>query len=104
MKTKTPNSLPKILPGTVHAQFVRCGKLNCKCSRGELHGAYYYHFVRIRGKLTKRYVKASEVEETQRACALRQNEEKSIRLRSQEVWNQLRELRVSLREYRHRYA
>lgn len=90
--------LPKMMPGTVHIQFVRCGKVNCKCSRGELHGAYYYHFVRIDGKLCKRYLKANTVEELQRACNLRQREEKKQRIESGAAWKQLRELRASLRE------
>ncbi len=90
--------LPKTMPGTVHIQFVRCGKANCKCSRGELHGAYYYHFVRIDGKLCKRYLRADKVEELQRACNLRQREEKDQRIESATAWKQLRELRASLRE------
>ncbi len=104
MKTKTEKMLPKKSAGTVHAQFVRCGKQNCKCSRGELHGAYYYHFVRVGGRLKKRYLKASEVEETQIACLARQREEKAQRASSQEVWNQLRELRAGFREYQNLYA
>ena len=97
MKTETENLLHKI-EGTVHAQFVTCGKRNCKCSRGELHGAYFYHFVRINGRLTKRYLKAEEVEETRIACQRRQCEEKAECRQSQAVWKQLRELRASLRE------
>lgn len=103
MKTKTEKVLPKIMLGTVHAQFVRCGKPNCKCSRGELHGAYYYHFVRVQGKLRKRYLKASEVDEAQRACALRQIEVKAQREKSQTTWQTLRELRESLRDFTNQY-
>lgn len=96
MKTKTQNLLHKI-GGTVHAQYVTCGKKNCKCSHGELHGAYYYHFVRVNGRLTKRYLKASEIEETRIACERRQADEMAERRQSQAVWKQLRELRESLR-------
>jgi len=27
-------------PGTIHLRWQRCGKPNCKCARGELHGPY----------------------------------------------------------------
>ena len=76
MQTETQDLLPKILNGTVHTQFVKCGKSNCKCASGELHGAYYYHFVRVDGRLRKRYLKPSEVEEAQQACAARQESRK----------------------------
>lgn len=45
--------------GAVCAQFVRCGKTGCKCSRGELHGPYYYRFTREDGRLRKIYVPKS---------------------------------------------
>lgn len=103
MKTKTQKVLPKMMPGTVHTQFVRCGKSNCKCARGELHGAYYYHFVRVGGRLRKRYLKASEIEETQIACFQRQSQEKAEWEQSRIFWNKFRDLRSSLRETRSFY-
>ncbi len=99
IKTKTQKVLPKILSGSAHQQFKKCGKQNCKCIRGQLHGPYYYRFARIDGKLRKRYLKADEVEAVQSACQLRQTEQKAQRRKSQTAWNQLRELRDSLREY-----
>ncbi len=69
MKTKTENPLPKTLPGTDCAQMVKCGKPTCKCARGELHGPYYYHFVRQDRVLVKRYIRATAVEQTRSACA-----------------------------------
>lgn len=100
MQTKTQKLLPKMLPGTVHAQYVRCGKTNCKCSRGELHGAYYYHFVRVGGRLKKRYLKTSEIESIQIACAARQREKRLLLSTTQSTWESLRELREALREFR----
>ena len=46
-------TLPKILRGSVHAQWVTCGKPGCRCSRGHLHGPYLYLFWRERGRLRK---------------------------------------------------
>ncbi len=62
------NVLPKMLPGTLHPQWVRCGRENCRCAHGELHGPYYYRFFREGGRLKKRYVKQSDVETVSIAC------------------------------------
>lgn len=99
MKTKSKKMLPKIMPGTVHAQYVRCGKDNCRCAKGELHGAYYYHFVRVGGRLRKRYLKASEVEQMQIACGSRQIEKRKQIEKSEKQWSKLREIRENLREW-----
>lgn len=66
-------SLPKIspmqgLPGSLHEQYVRCGKAGCRCGRGELHGPYLYRFgwdYRA-GRVWKEYVRKAEVERTRR--------------------------------------
>jgi hypothetical protein len=99
MKTKTQKVLPKTMPGTVHAQYIRCGKPNCKCVRGELHGAYYYHFVRIGGRLRKRYLKASEVEAVKSACLARQERHKREIENNKAAWDKLRDLRQELRNF-----
>ncbi len=102
MKNKSKKMLPKITPeqiaGTVHEQYVQCGKKNCKCSRGELHGPYFYHFIRIDGKLHKHYLRRDEVEQMQIACSKRQQEEKAKRTKTQEIWQQIRQSRADLRE------
>src|SRR5687768_9166578 len=103
MKTKTQKVLPKTMPGTVHTQFVKCGKSNCRCASGELHGAYYYHFVRVGGRLRKRYLKAAEVEQIQIACFNRQKEEKERIESSRKFWEKLREFKQELRELRDFY-
>ncbi|MDQ3258204.1 MAG: hypothetical protein M3R15_30680 [Acidobacteriota bacterium] len=98
MKNKTANPLPKTMPGSVHQQYVRCGKATCKCARGELHGAYYYYFVRTAGTLTKRYLKAHEVEQVRVACLAWREEEKARRAKSRETWQILREINARLRD------
>lgn len=97
MQTETQHLLPKILNGTVHAQYVRCGKANCKCASGELHGAYYYHFVRVDGKFKKRYLKPSEVEAVQQACDERQAAKKRETERTNAAWELFRSLREDIR-------
>jgi len=66
--TKTPKTLPKMLPGTVCAQWARCGKPVCKCARGELHGPYYYRFWREGGRLRKVYVRPADLAVVRAAC------------------------------------
>ncbi len=80
MRTKTENLLPKTAPGAVCEQMVRCGKHNCKCRRGELHGPYFYHFMRVDGVLVKRYVKANDVALMRAACEARRQEARQNRL------------------------
>jgi hypothetical protein len=69
MKTKNQSLQPKMLNGYVRAERVRCGKANCKCSRGELHGVYYYRYTWDEGRRRKSYIKRSEVEQVRAACA-----------------------------------
>ena len=100
MKKETENLLPKIAAqgGTVHRQFVRCGKASCKCSRGELHGAYYYHFVRVNGRLRKRYLKPDEVEAVKAACQARREDERAKRIETRQAHQSVRELIARLRQ------
>ena len=81
IETKFENLLPK-MPGAVCAQMVRCGKPSCKCTRGELHGPYFYRFVWEDGKQRKRYVRQTEVQQIRAACAAYKNEVR-IRRRQQ---------------------
>lgn len=98
MKIKKENLLPKMYRGTVHMQFVRCGKQNCKCrTRGELHGPYYYHFYRFGGRFRKGYIKSEEVEEYIRACLARQQQEKAARAEAREPWILLREINSDMK-------
>ena len=96
---KNSNLLPKMIRGTICSQRVRCGKPNCKCAGGELHGPYYYHFERVAGVLKKRYVNPKELEQIRRLCSSRQATEKerrAIAQANQRHWSKLsKELRVS---------
>lgn len=56
--------------GNLHAQFVRCGKENCRCARGQLHGPYHYLFWREAGQLRKVYVRRGAVAEVAAACEI----------------------------------
>lgn len=47
---------------------MRCGKQNCRCARGQLHGPYHYLFWREAGQLRKVYVRRADVAEVRAAC------------------------------------
>ena len=68
MKPKPAKALPKMLPGAVCPQYVRCGKDRCKCEAGELHGPYYYRFWREDGRLRKAYVRPADLPAVSVAC------------------------------------
>jgi len=93
MGMKRAKTLPKTLPGAVCVQWVRCGKPNCRCARGELHGPYYYRFWRENGKLHKMYVKREDLAEVQEACEARRRERRELRAAMQEFQDLLSTIR-----------
>lgn len=54
------------LQGAVQHQFRRCGKVGCRCARGELHGPYVYLAVRVDGRSRMVYIPADAVEAVER--------------------------------------
>jgi hypothetical protein len=89
VQTKSSKPLPKILPGVVRPQMVRCGNPNCRCARGRLHGPYYYRFWRESGRLRKAYVRPEELEHVLAACEARRQARRDLRAGWQ-VWRQIR--------------
>jgi hypothetical protein len=65
---RPPKNPPDLLPGYVEARMVKCGKAGCKCSRGELHGPYFYHRTRAASVRSKSYVRLADVRGVRRAC------------------------------------
>ena len=55
--------LPKTpaLPGSLHAEWKRCGKPGCRCARGHPHGPYWYRRWREGGRQRKQYVPRQEL-------------------------------------------
>jgi hypothetical protein len=62
-------SAGKMLNGSVHPLYKRCGKANCKCASGHLHGPYYYRYQRVGERIEKQYIPLAQVEEVRAACA-----------------------------------
>ena len=63
-----PKKFPEMLPGHVESRMVRCGKKGCKCTRGELHGPYFYHRTWGGERHRRRYVRLAHVKEARAAC------------------------------------
>jgi hypothetical protein len=62
---KFGGSFPKItpLPGSLHLEWRRCGRPNCRCARGQLHGPYLVRRWWHAGKQHKAYIPRDRVEE-----------------------------------------
>jgi hypothetical protein len=41
---------------TYRLESIRCGKENCKCAYGKLHGPYWYSYTRVEDKVTSQYI------------------------------------------------
>ena len=69
-RIKLEETTTKIDPlrGWLEARYKRCGKANCKCAKGELHGPYYLRRWERRGKRLSKYVKKGELSATLAAC------------------------------------
>ena len=98
---KTSQPLPKIrtLNGAVCAQYKRCGKGNCKCTRGELHGPYFYRFQWYRGRMIKEYVRLADVEAIRAACARYRKLQADLRRQNQIFELAMSMLHLNLKEF-----
>jgi len=92
-------SSPKIslLPGSIVAHRVRCGRKNCKCGKGERHGPYHYRYYWQDGKRRKSYIRRSDLAAVRAACAAYRHQEKQRRLERQRALAQLRRMLGPLR-------
>ena len=77
--TLLPKTIPAELPGAVCQQWVKCGKPNCRCARGELHGPYWYRCWRdALGSCRKEYVRPADLEAVRAACAANRVEARKV--------------------------
>lgn len=78
------------LTGALVPEYKRCGKSNCRCARGQLHGPYYYRRWRdAGGRQRKQYVRRGQSEQVRAALG---------KARGSNVWAQLRALKRLLDE------
>jgi hypothetical protein len=62
------------IPGTLHIQYRKCGKANCRCheSKDHLHGPYYLWYRKIDGKLKTTVIDVKDIEKYQQWITNRQ--------------------------------
>jgi len=78
------------LTGALVPEYKRCGKPNCRCARGQLHGPYYYRRWRdASGQQRKQYVPRGRSEQVRAALET---------ARGSSVWTRLRALKRLLDE------
>jgi len=49
------------LKGSIFERYVKCSRKGCKCSKGMLHGPYYYFSFLYKGKIIQVYIKKSKL-------------------------------------------
>ena len=94
-----------MLCGTIHAEYKKCGRPNCRCVRGALHGPFYYWHFRAGGRQRKSYIKKQDVplalqeRAAERKVALHQKQQaQEMSVRGEQGWRVFRELRARVRE------
>ncbi len=90
---KIAKTLPKI--GPICEQFIRCGKLNCRCAQGKLHGPYFYMFYRFGGRLRKVYIKRQYVDLCKEAYEAKRRNRRLL----QKSAKLLHEFKTALKEF-----
>lgn len=98
MKTKSENLQPKILQGYVRSERVKCGKSNCRCAKGKLHGEYFYRYEWQNGRRVKSYVKREDIDDVIAACSAWRETSRRQREHSRSAKLRLREIKSLLRE------
>ena len=87
-KAKNADLLPKKRVGSLHLEFKRCGRPNCRCARGLLHGPYVYRHRRENGRQKKEYVPMLRLSEV----ALEMERERAETVRPGQIRRVLKEL------------
>ena len=85
----------KIAPsrGSLAREMIRCGRANCKCANGSLHGPYYYRVWMARGIRYKAYVKKAEVERIKATIEIFRARRRKQQASAAEAKTMLREIR-----------
>jgi hypothetical protein len=93
---ESAQALPKV--GALCAQWVRCGTAGCRCTRGELHGPYFYRFWREEGRLRKRYVRLDDVPAVRHEIETHRMHDQHVRHVVARGWINWRQLAAQVQE------
>src|SRR5215216_724679 len=74
----------------------RCGRSNCRCARGELHGPYWYLYWREGTVQRRRYVRPTELPAVRALCERRRAQDHHDRLLLRLARHRLSQLRTFL--------
>jgi hypothetical protein len=77
-ENKYENAAIKMLPGFVATVPIRCGKPNCRCTRGDPHVAHY-HVSYHSGIRVRKYVRRDQLPEVLAACEAHRNLQAQLR-------------------------
>ena len=94
------DKLATIYGGAVVSTMGRCGKPNCRCAHGCLHGPYYALVWRYGGIRHKRYIPATEVEAVRATCERTRHDRRAIRSSLQRSQDYLRQMKALFRDMR----
>jgi hypothetical protein len=86
------------LRGGLVREMIRCGRPNCKCAKGSLHGPYYYRAWMVRGKRFKKYVKKSELSAVRAGINERRRKSAEVRQFNQEAKQNWLAFKAQLRQ------
>ena len=97
---KSESFTPKIEPlqGGILTQYKQCGRSNCRCTTGSLHGPYYYRVWMVRGIRLKKYVKKSELLAVQAGINERRRRLAEVRQINQQAKENWRSLKAQMRQ------
>jgi hypothetical protein len=84
-----------VLAGSLVKQYVICGKLGCRCQRGQKHGPLFYLYWKEQGHSRSLYVPREKVGEIRRQIRNYRRVQKELAKR---VRRQLREWQKNLQE------
>ncbi len=99
VEKKSAGFTRKIAPlrGGLVREMIRCGRANCKCANGSLHGPYYYRVWMARGIRHKAYVKKAEVERIKATIETFRAQRRKQQASAAEVKTMMRESRQDRR-------
>ena len=87
------------LAASLVKQYVICGKLGCRCQRGQKHGPLFYLYWKEQGRSRSLYVPREKVTEMRQQIQSYRRLQKEL---AQRVRHQLREWQRNLQEERRR--
>ena len=91
------------LPGLLEARYVTCGKPNCRCAKGQLHGPYFCRRWVVDGNRRSTYIRKQAISDVKVAISAFKHKRESSRKQRRRGDELLNLLRMIRREQRDRF-